>query len=196
MKRKDIVKAAKELNEILGLDPQIDTKQDLNVVKKLIMKASDLLEPEDKITKATKTVIAGIKEEMESAEPPEDKEEETSDTAPPATQDEDSDSDEEPPAKPESKKGKKSRQKTETTADSTPPAPKKNTKTVTKKSVILELLKSKKGATIEQMAQAIVDRGIDADYDKNCRVVKAHLQKMGFDTKKASIEANPIFKEV
>ena len=46
------------------------------------------------------------------------------------------------------------------------------------------------------MAKAIVDRGIDADYDKNCRVVKAHLQKMGFDTKKASIEANPIFKEV
>ncbi len=196
MKRKDIVKAAKELNEILGLDPQIDTKQDLDMVKKLIMKASDLLEPEDKITKATKTVIAGIKEEMgESAESPEDKEEETSDTAPSAAQDEDSDSDEEPPAKPESKKGKKSRQKTETTADPTPPAPKKK-KTVTKKSIIVELLKSKKGATIEQMAQAIVDRGIDADYDKNCRVVKAHLQKMGFDTKKASIEANPIFKEV
>jgi hypothetical protein len=185
MKRKDITKAAKELNEILGLDPQIDTKLDLDVVKKLILKASDLLEPEDKITKATKAIIAEIKEELgESAEPPEDKEEpedteeETSDTVP---QDEDSDSDEEPPAKPESKKGKKSRQKTET---------------VTKKSVILELLKSKKGATIEQMAQAIVDRGIDADYDKNCRVVKAHLQKMGFDTKKASIEANPIFKEV
>jgi hypothetical protein len=44
------------------------------------------------------------------------------------------------------------------------------------------------------MAKEIVKAGIDDDYDKNCRVVKAWLGKMGFDTKKAAIEANPIFK--
>ena len=47
----------------------------------------------------------------------------------------------------------------------------------TKKAIVLKCLEGK-GATVAQMAQKIVDLGIDPDYDKNCRVVKAWLHKM------------------
>ena len=47
----------------------------------------------------------------------------------------------------------------------------------TKKAIVLKSLEGK-GATVAQMAQKIVDLGIDPDYDKNCRVVKAWLHKM------------------
>lgn len=65
----------------------------------------------------------------------------------------------------------------------------------TKKSVIEEMTATKKGATIEEMAKAIVERGIDDDYLKNCTVTKLWLAKMGFDIKKASIAKDPYFKK-
>jgi hypothetical protein len=63
----------------------------------------------------------------------------------------------------------------------------------TKKAVILKCLE--KGATIEQMAKQIERLGIDADHDKNCRVVTAWLRKMGYDTRKDSITKDPTFRK-
>jgi len=64
----------------------------------------------------------------------------------------------------------------------------------TKKVVVEEMIAKKGGATIEEIAQAITDEGIDLDHTKNLVVSKLWLNKMGYDTKKASIEKNPKFK--
>ena len=64
-----------------------------------------------------------------------------------------------------------------------------------KKSIIEEMIGSEKGATVEEMAQAMVDQGIDSDFKKNIVITKLWLSKMGFDTKKAAIEKNPYFKK-
>lgn len=80
---------------------------------------------------------------------------------------------------------------TSTKPSSSPKKPKGKTK----KSVVEEMINQKKGATIEEIAQKICDEGIDEDYEKNCKVAKLWLQKMGFNTKKAAIEKNPKFKK-
>lgn len=54
----------------------------------------------------------------------------------------------------------------------------------TKKSVVIEMISTKKGAKIVDIAQTIVDRGMDADYDKNVRVVRLWLTKLGIPVEK------------
>ena len=73
-----------------------------------------------------------------------------------------------------SKKSDKKSEKSEKT-----PKEKKEPR-VTKKSVVIELVSTKKGALVADIAKAIVDRGIDADLEKNIRVVKLWLAKIGF----------------
>ena len=67
-------------------------------------------------------------------------------------------------------------------SEETPKTDKKEPKEprVTKKSVVIELISTKKGALVDDIAKAIVDRGIDADLEKNIRVVKLWLAKIGF----------------
>lgn len=55
---------------------------------------------------------------------------------------------------------------------------------VTKKSIVIELISTKSGAKIDAIAQAIVDRGIDADLEKNKRVTRLWLTKIGFPVKR------------
>jgi hypothetical protein len=199
LKKSDLVKAAKELNKVLGCDPQIDIKADVESIKSDLLKAAALIEPADKITKETLDVVAKLKGTPEGKEEgtPSPDENSKPEAAGEKAENNDSAAAAAGETGEDSGKGKgKGKGKDATPATlSTPPAADPAGDKVTKKSVILECLKSKKGATIEQMAQKIVDLGIDADYDKNCRVVKAHLQKMGYDTKKASLEKNPTFKE-
>lgn len=59
-------------------------------------------------------------------------------------------------------------------------APKIEAPKVTKKSVVIQMLNEDGGATINEMAQKIVDIGRDADYEKNQRVVRLWLSKIGF----------------
>lgn len=61
---------------------------------------------------------------------------------------------------------------------------KPRTKKATKKSVCIELLRKENGASIDEMAQAIVDRGIDSDFEKNKRTCKLWMYKIGFPVKK------------
>jgi len=77
VKREDLIKAAKELNDILGLDPQIKTGKkvtDKELIDQLL-EAADLILPEDDISDETMKVIKILKGEAvddEDIEEPED----------------------------------------------------------------------------------------------------------------------------
>ena len=76
MKRSELVKAAKELNETLGLDPQINTKEKLKALISLIKEAAELIDPElDDLTLSTLSVIARITKVEDKEEVIEEKEE-------------------------------------------------------------------------------------------------------------------------
>jgi hypothetical protein len=106
MKKTDLVRAAKELNKVLGLEPKIDIKQEASTIEKLILKAADLIEPEDKISKETAELITDLKafaeETPDSAD--EEEEKEVSDTA---DEEEDVEDEEEAPPAKNTSKGKK-----------------------------------------------------------------------------------------
>lgn len=59
-----------------------------------------------------------------------------------------------------------------------------NGKRVTKKSVCLEFISRNGGGSINDMARAIVERGIDPDFEKNVRVCRLWMSKIGFPVKK------------
>ena len=74
VKREDLIKAAKELNDVLGLDPQIKTGKKVTdkELTEQILEAADLILPEDDISEETMRVIKFLKEE--SVEEEEDEE--------------------------------------------------------------------------------------------------------------------------
>jgi hypothetical protein len=55
---------------------------------------------------------------------------------------------------------------------------------ITKKSVCLEYISRKGGGSLYEMAKAIVDRGIDPDFEKNVRVCRLWMSKIGVPVKK------------
>lgn len=78
VKREDLIKAAKELNDVLGLDPQIKTGKKV-IDKELIdqlLEAADLILPEDDISDETIKVIEILKGEAVEEEDDEEVEEE------------------------------------------------------------------------------------------------------------------------
>jgi cobalamin biosynthesis protein CobT len=116
MKKRDLVKAAKELNKVLGLEPKIDIKQEASAIEKLILKAADLIEPEDKISKETAELITDLKafaeETPDSADEEEEKEvsdtaDEDEDVEDEDVEDEDVEDKEEAPSAKNTSKGKK-----------------------------------------------------------------------------------------
>jgi len=194
--KKELTTVAKELNEVLGLDPAINTGSRVKVsdLEEAIKQAIGLIEPGDEFTEATQAIISALspapqedapEEEAPEEEAPEGDDEDDDDAGDDAGSEEEEE-EETPPEPPKADKKKEKKDKPAKKAKA------KDGNKPTKKKIVLECLK--KGATIEQMAKEIAKAGIDDDYDKNCRVVKAWLGKMGFDTKKAAIEANPIFK--
>jgi len=66
VKREDLIKAAKELNDILGLDPQIKTGKKVTdeELMEQILEAAGLLLPEDDISEETMRVIKLLKGEF------------------------------------------------------------------------------------------------------------------------------------
>lgn len=93
-----LVKAVKELNDVLGLDPQIDVTLEEDVLVRDLLEAAELLVPEDVISKATINVINDLNELQEAgdevaadeddAEAPVDAEEGTSAEEPADTEEE------------------------------------------------------------------------------------------------------------
>jgi hypothetical protein len=87
VKREDLIKAAKELNDVLGLDPQIKTGKKVmeKELSEQILEAAELILPEDGISDETMKVIKILKgeavddedtevEELEEVEEDEDSE--------------------------------------------------------------------------------------------------------------------------
>lgn len=74
VKREDLIKAAKELNDVLGLDPQIKTGKKVTEkeLSEQILEAAELILPEDNISEETMRVIKLLK--GESVEDKEDEE--------------------------------------------------------------------------------------------------------------------------
>lgn len=74
VKREDLIKAAKELNDVLGLDPQIKTGKKVTEkeLSEQILEAAELILPEDDISEETMRVIKLL--QGESAEDEEDEE--------------------------------------------------------------------------------------------------------------------------
>ena len=75
VKRNDLIKAARELNYVLGLDPQIKTGKKVTEkeLSEQILEAAELILPEDDISEETMRLIKLLK--GESAEEGEDEEE-------------------------------------------------------------------------------------------------------------------------
>lgn len=176
-----IVEAARELNRELGLEPRINTRQEIGPIKELLLEAADLITEEDDISEKTMNVIEELRMEMDQEENELEDEDDMDSGYPewmPAPEDVDDaasiaisalEEEEEEPAPKKQKPGR-----------------------VTKKSIVEDSLEE--GATILEMAERIVAAGIDTNLEKNIKTVKLWLRKMGFDTKKAFIETNPVFK--
>lgn len=176
-----IVEAARELNRELGLEPRINTRQEIDLIKELLLEAADLITEEDDISEKTMNVIEELRMEMDQEENELEDEDDVESGYPewiPAPEDVDEatsiaisalEEEEEEPAPKKQKPGR-----------------------ATKKSIVEDSLEE--GATILEMAERIVAAGIDANLEKNIKTVKLWLRKMGFDTKKEFIETNPVFK--
>jgi len=131
LKRSQLVEAAKELNETLGLDPQIDTKpgKKNKYLQDMIVEAGSVVEPDDEFSEETWTVLETLNAASRSAEEGEEPEEKgEEEEAPEATHDDEGEQEEaerqeeepepepEKPAKKtepaESKKAEKSKKET------------------------------------------------------------------------------------
>ena len=74
VKRNDLIKAARELNYVLGLDPQIKTGKKVteNELSEQILEAAELILPEDDISEETMKVIKLLEGEFVEEEDDED----------------------------------------------------------------------------------------------------------------------------
>jgi len=143
MTKKDLVKVATELNDVLGLSPEIDTKVASKELKSLILEAAGFIEPEDVISKGTLGIIKTLKKEAkpveeEEPEEPEDVEEEEEeeneeDEDEDGEEDDDEDEDEEDEEEEEPEPPKKKGKTKTTTAKKGTKTPKETKKTTTKK---------------------------------------------------------------
>ncbi len=162
MKKTDLVKTAKELNKVLGLDPKIDVKQDASSLEKLILKAADLIEPEDKISDSTSELITDLRawagdvpkeEETKEAEDTdaEDDEDEAEDTY-----EDEGEEEEAPPAKSKGKDIGKGKGKSKDTGKAKAQKPEKAPGVI---ATIISLIEDsgKKGVTKEEILNALVE---------------------------------------
>lgn len=78
VKREDLIRAAKELNDVLGLDPQIKTGKKVTEeeLSEQILEAAELILPEDDISEETVRVIKLLQGESAEDEEDDDEEEE------------------------------------------------------------------------------------------------------------------------
>ena len=77
--KKELIKTAKELNELMGLDPAIPTAKDTedSVLMEKIGEAAEMLEEDDEISEVAQEVIDYIAEQQEEVEEAEEAAEET-----------------------------------------------------------------------------------------------------------------------
>lgn len=175
--RNKLVKAAKELNKALGLaDPEIDIEAEDAIIQQGLLLAKPLIEEGDQISEDTLKILEALETELEE-EAPEDGDESTK-------------SEEEESEMSTATKKKVGKKKAVVAAKKVGSKSKRRTK----KAIIIELTSSKNGATIDRIAQKIVDEGVDSDFEKSKRVSKQWLSLMGFKLKDAKGDAGYHFK--
>jgi len=199
--------AATELNEVTKVQPPLRTKAPLKDLLKEVKESIDpddegyILQPTDKFSDATQAIFDEILGKTPAPEPEPEEEPEPDEGGQEVADKLHEENIEKAPVN----KGKKApapkkeeEQPEEKKPEKTPKAEKKpkapKAPALTKKSIIIDMTGSAKGSTIEEMAQAMVDKGVDPDYKKNCVVTKLWLAKMGFNTRKEAIEKDPRFK--
>jgi len=196
MTKKEVVSVAKELNKVLGLDPQIDTKQNLETLKDLVLQAADLVEPGDELSKKASELIDKIREEASVLEPEEDEDEsvdieedddgdpEDEDDDEPEDEDDDED-DEEAVEKEVKEKGKKEKKTTKSEKKGGVKKEASNTPT-TRVFVIGKILKGTKNITIDNLIKKADDEYVKIGGKENLKesrtsVLKALHVLQGFD---------------
>jgi len=110
--KKALIDAAKELNEVLGLDPAINVKGSPEEIEKWIVVALDLIEPSDKFSKKTQAVLDKLAPPKKAAkkaepEPEEDEGEDEEGDEETDESEEDEEAEEEAPPAKNTSKGKK-----------------------------------------------------------------------------------------
>ena len=171
VKREDLIKAAKELNDVLGLDPQIKTGKKVTEkeLSEQILEAAELILPEDNISEETMRVIKLLKgesvedeegEEVEAVEADEGledeeeeelKEEDAEEVEDEAEDEEEHEEDELKPAPKKEKKEKKEQKEQKPKAKKTPPVQTTLTRVA---AAALAIKNSKKPLTIEELVKA------------------------------------------
>lgn len=69
--KKDLVAAAKELNEVMGLDPEIDVTLNKKDLIEVLREAAELVEEDDELTDATDEVLEALMDDEDEEETPE-----------------------------------------------------------------------------------------------------------------------------
>jgi hypothetical protein len=103
-RKKTVVAAVNELNDLLGLDPQINPDRPVKVLLEDLKEASQLLEEDDELSAETEALIAELRGEGEEEEEPEPAPEPEPVDAP------EEPTDEEPPVPAPSKRGARVRE--------------------------------------------------------------------------------------
>lgn len=207
VKRSELVNASKNLNDLLGLEPPIDIKAKPAILTEKLIQATKLLTPEDELPKAVqKTLVAigalvGAEEEETTASPKAEADLPTLVSSTKKLGDlkeiiaehkdvfkgiKDLDSFKGLPGvkalkdamieivgEPEKKEKPKPAPKPK--AKKAPKAPR-----ITKKSVVIEHLEKKGGATLDEMAAAITEAGVDPDTERNRKTALLWIRKIGF----------------
>lgn len=168
VKREDLIKAAKELNDVLGLDPQIKTGKKVTEkeLSEQILEAAELILPEDDISEETIRVIKLLKgesvedeedeeveadEELEDEEEEELEEEDAEEVEAEVEDEEEHEEDELKPAPKKEKKEKKGAKEEKPKAKKTLPALSGLTRVA---AAALAIKNAKKPLTVEELVKA------------------------------------------
>ncbi len=205
MERKNLVKVAKELNEVLGLEPQIDIEAEDDKLKDLILEAAKLIQPGDDLSIGTMRVVRVLQKKWkkeqptasaeESEEPTEEESEEPTEEESEEPTEEVEEPEEGPAAGKKGKSGKdknekaekaekadkkaggkaEKAEKTDKKSEQQEPAPEPGKITMTQ--VMDEVLS--KGGTWETMTKAVRERAAELGYDPlkyPAYVLRAHAK--------------------
>jgi hypothetical protein len=155
MKKSELLAAAKELNKVLGLEPPIDTKQEVAKIKKLMKEAGELIEPTDTFSVATSKVLDELQGTKGTTEAPKAKAKAAPKKAEPVEADDDDDDEleviEEPADEPAPKKAPK--------AKAAPKKAEKAPKAITRLAAAARVLFNHKGDTVA--IDTIIDEADD-----------------------------------
>ena len=159
--KKELVKVAKELNKVLGLNPAIETDQDKEELQEKIATAAELIEPEDNLTSKTIDILEEIMQETQGQEvEPEDELEEEE------VELEEEEEKEKPAPKPKAKKEKKAKEK------------KAVSNGVTRSVATATVIKNNKSLTLEEWAEKSDSLFVEKGGSSN-------LKESGFSVRRA-----------